>query len=109
MAGAVFVFSRRVATHGDWFFTLSVVSGRLLVVGKYLTEREVMKYVIRRAVLGAVATPIVAFAWVLFIAVLIGLGAEPTATANQVWNDGLWLGAIVAVLFTFGPLFTREK
>lgn len=86
-----------------------MVSGRLLVVGKYPTEREVMKYVIRRAVLGAVATPIVAGAWVLFTAVLIGLGAEPSASVNQVWNDGLWLGAITAVLFTFGPLLTKEN
>lgn len=86
-----------------------MVSGRLLVVGKYPTEREVMKYVIRRAVLGAVATPVIAFAWVLLIAVMIGLGAEPTASVNQVWNDGLALGVITAVLFTFGPLLTREK
>ena len=68
-----------------------------------------MKYVFRRAVLGVVATPIVAFAWVLFIATLIGLGAEPTASVNQVWNDGLWLGVIVAVLFTFLPLLNKEK
>ena len=67
-----------------------------------------MKYVFRRAVLGVIATPIVAFAWVLFIAVLIGLGAEPTANVNQVWNDGLWLGVISAVIFTFGPLLTTK-
>ena len=67
-----------------------------------------MKYVFRRAVLGVIATPIVAFAWVLFIAVLIGLGAEPTANVNQVWNDGLWLGVISAVIFTFGPLLTNK-
>ena len=68
-----------------------------------------MKYVIRRAVLGAVATPLVAFAWVMFTAVLIGLGAEPTASVNQVWNDGLWLGIISAVVFTFGPLLTSKE
>lgn len=67
-----------------------------------------MKYVFRRAVLGVVATPLIAFAWVFFIAVLIGLGAEPTASVNQVWNDGLWLGVISAVIFTFGPLLANK-
>ena len=68
-----------------------------------------MKYVFRRAVLGVVATPIVAGAWVLFIAGLIGLGAEPTANVSQVWNDGLGLGVIVAVLFTFLPLIVKDN
>ena len=68
-----------------------------------------MKYVIRRAVLGVVATPLIAGAWVLFTAGLIGLGAEPSASVNEVWNDGLWLGVITAVAFTFGPLLTKEN
>jgi hypothetical protein len=68
-----------------------------------------MKYVFRRAVLGVVATPIVAGVWVLFIATLIGLGAEPTASVNQVWNDGLGLGVVVAVLFTFLPLIVKDN
>ena len=68
-----------------------------------------MKYVFRRAVLGVVATPLVAGAWVLFTAVLIGLGAPPTASVNQVWNDGLWLGAIASILFAIEPLVNRKK
>jgi len=51
------------------------------------------KYVIRRAVLGIVITPLVALVW------LIGMGAEPTASASQVWVDGLWLGVAVSVVF----------
>ena len=68
-----------------------------------------MKYVFRRAVLGVVATPIIAGAWVLFTAVLIGLGAPPSASVNEVWNDGLWLGVISAVVFTFGPLIVKDN
>jgi hypothetical protein len=57
------------------------------------------KYVIRRAVLGVIITPLVALIWLVGIAVLIGLGAEPTASASQVWIDGLWLGGVVSVWF----------
>ena len=72
-------------------------------------ERETMKYVIRRAVVGVLATPLIAMAWVLFVAVLVAFGAPPSLSVNQVWNDGLLLGVITAVLFTFAPLFTKEK
>jgi hypothetical protein len=68
-----------------------------------------MKYVIRRAVLGVIATPFIAGAWVLFIAVLIGLGAEPTASVNQVWNDGLALGVISTIMFAIGPLIVKDN
>jgi hypothetical protein len=57
------------------------------------------KYVIRRAVLGIVITPLVALCWLIGIALLIGMGAEPTASATQVWEDGLWLGAFVSLAF----------
>jgi hypothetical protein len=57
------------------------------------------KYVIRRAVLGVVITPLVAVVWLFGIALLIGMGAEPTASASQVWVDGLWLGGIVSLVF----------
>ena len=42
-----------------------------------------MKFVIRRAVVSAVAMPVVAGAYVALNAVLIGFGAEPTATASK--------------------------
>ena len=57
------------------------------------------KYVIRRLMVGVVITPLVALVWLVGIAVLIGLGAEPTASASQVWTDGLWLGGVVSVWF----------
>ena len=57
------------------------------------------KYVIRRAVLGIVITPLVALVWLIGIATLIALGAEPTTSATQVWITGLWLGGIGSVAF----------
>jgi hypothetical protein len=57
------------------------------------------KYVIRRLLVGIVITPLVALGWLIGIALLIGAGAEPHATASEVWVDGLWLGAIASVAF----------
>lgn len=62
-----------------------------------------MKFYIRRAVLGAVATPVVAGIYFAGYAGLVGLGAEPTATPAEVWANGLVMGATLAVLFTFAP------
>lgn len=58
-----------------------------------------MKFVIRRAVASVVLTPLVACGWVLFYALLVGAGAEPTSTIGEVFITGLWLGGIVSVMF----------
>ncbi len=57
------------------------------------------KYVIRRAVAGVAITPLVALTYLVGYAMLVGAGAEPTATANEVWNNGLVLGGIVSLVF----------
>ena len=57
------------------------------------------KYVFRRLLVGIVITPLVALGWLVGIALLIGAGAEPHATASQVWVDGLWLGAGLSLVF----------
>lgn len=62
-----------------------------------------MKFYVRRAVLGAIATPIIAGAYFVFYAVLVGLGAEPTNTPAGVWSSGLVLGATLGVAFIFAP------
>lgn len=62
-----------------------------------------MKFYIRRAVLGAVATPIVAGIYFVGYATLVGLGAEPTATPAEVWANGLVMGATLGVAFIFAP------
>jgi hypothetical protein len=61
-----------------------------------------MKFVIRRAVVSVIAMPVVAGAYVMLNAVLIGLGAEPTATASECFITGLFLAGGLGVLFTFG-------
>jgi len=62
-----------------------------------------MKYYIRRAVVGAVATPLVAGAYVIGYAVLVGLGAEPTTDVAGAWDNGIFIGVVLAVAFTFLP------
>ena len=62
-----------------------------------------MKFYIRRAVAGVILSPVVALAYVIGCAVLIGLGAGASFTVGQAWANGFWLGGIVAVLFTFLP------
>lgn len=62
-----------------------------------------MKFYIRRAVAGIVLSPVVAFAYVVGYAILVGAGAGATSTVSQAWGNGLVLGGIVAVLFTFLP------
>jgi hypothetical protein len=62
-----------------------------------------MKFYIRRAVLGVVATPIMAGAYFLIYALLIGAGGTPTSTPQEVFSNGLWIGAFISVAFTFYP------
>lgn len=62
-----------------------------------------MKFYIRRAVAGAIATPVIAGAYFVFYALLVGAGADPTNTPSGVWANGLMIGTIVALGFTFFP------
>jgi hypothetical protein len=62
-----------------------------------------MKFYIRRAVLGVIATPVIAGIYFAGYALLVGAGADPTATPAEVWNNGLMIGAMLAVAFTFFP------
>jgi hypothetical protein len=57
------------------------------------------KYVFRRLLVGVVITPLVALGWLVGMALLIGAGAEPHATASEIWLHGLWLGGAVSVAF----------
>jgi hypothetical protein len=62
-----------------------------------------MKFYIRRAVLGVIATPVIAGAYFMFYALLVGAGADPTNTPDGVWANGLMMGSVLAVMFTFAP------
>jgi hypothetical protein len=61
-----------------------------------------MKYVIRRAVLGAIAVPVVAGTYV-FIVVLLGSLADTLwgMTLDEIWNNGLLIGSVSAIAFAF--------
>lgn len=62
-------------------------------------SKKLNKYFWRRLLVGAIATPLVGLAYVLFCAVLIGLGAEPTDTPQGYFFDGVMLGVIATVMF----------
>lgn len=57
------------------------------------------KYVFRRAVAGIVITPLVALGWLVFYAMLVGLGAGASATPSEVFGNGLVLGVFASVWF----------
>jgi hypothetical protein len=58
-----------------------------------------MKFVIRRAVVGVMAMPLIAGLYVAIYTWFVLVGGEPNQTLNEVWNTGLWIGGVVAVLF----------
>ena len=66
-----------------------------------------MKYVIRRAVVGAVLSPVVAGAYVLGCAVLIGLGAGASFTVAEAWVNGFEIAGACALVFTFSNLLDK--
>ena len=66
-----------------------------------------MKYYIRRAIVGALAVPFVAGAWVLVYALLILLGAEPSQSIAETFGNGLLIGSVLAILLTFAPQVKR--
>ena len=62
-----------------------------------------MKFYFRRAVVGLVSVPLVAGAYLLGYALLVGAGAGAGSSATEVWATGLWIGGLVAVFLTFAP------
>ena len=66
-----------------------------------------MKFYIRRAVVGVLAVPVVAGLYTLAFIALIIAGAEPNVSSREVFQNGIGLGVIVAVMFTFSPQVSR--
>lgn len=60
-----------------------------------------MKYVIRRAIASVVVAPVIATAYVLGYAVLVGLGATPSVNVSDAWNNGWLIAVAVGIVFTF--------
>jgi hypothetical protein len=66
-----------------------------------------MKYAIRRSVLGVVALPLVAGAYV-FVYVLLGsLGNSLSLSLDEIWNNGLLIGSVSAVAFAFATQLNK--
>jgi uncharacterized BrkB/YihY/UPF0761 family membrane protein len=66
-----------------------------------------MKFYIRRAVAGVLAIPFVAGAWVFLYLMLLLIGGEPNQTISETFFNGISIGIIVAVMFTFSPQFNK--
>ncbi len=66
-----------------------------------------MKFYIRRAVAGIVSVPFVAGAWCFIYLAFIVIGGEPSQTIDETFSNGLLIGSIVAVMFTFAPQFGK--
>lgn len=62
-----------------------------------------MKFYVRRALVGLVAVPFIAGAYLVGYALLVAMGAGASSSASEVWDLGLMLGGVVAVAFTFAP------
>jgi len=66
-----------------------------------------IKYIIRRAILGIVIVPATAGIYFVGYAGLVGAGATPTATAPEVWNNGLMLGIVATLVLMFWELIDK--
>jgi hypothetical protein len=69
--------------------------------------RDKMKFVIRRAVIAVIASPVVAGAYVLGYAVLVGLGAGAGISVNEAWVNGFEIAGAVALVFTFSSQLNK--
>ena len=66
-----------------------------------------MKFVIRRAVASVVLAPVVAGAYVLGCAILIGLGAGASFTSAEAWSNGWLVAGAFAIVFTFSAQLNK--
>lgn len=68
-----------------------------------------MKYAFRRLLAGIVIVPFMAVVYFVGYAMLVGLGAEPTATPSEVWNNGLVIGVIATLVFAGSALVKASE
>lgn len=66
-----------------------------------------MKFYIRRAVVGVLAVPAVSGAYVFGYLGLMLLGAENSLKIEEIWNNGMLIGVVCAVMLTFSPQVSR--
>ena len=66
-----------------------------------------MKFYIRRAVVGTLSIPFVAGAWCFVYLAFILVGGEPQQTIDETFSNGLLVGIVLAIAFTFAPQIAR--
>lgn len=66
-----------------------------------------MKYAIRRAIVGLISIPLIAGAYVFLYLCLLLAGAEATIGVEGAFNNGLLIGIVSAIFFTFYPQISR--
>jgi hypothetical protein len=66
-----------------------------------------MKYVIRRAILGVVSIPVVAGTYIALYAFLVLAGADSWMSFDEVFDNGVNIAIVVAIILTFYPQFSR--
>jgi hypothetical protein len=66
-----------------------------------------MKYVIRRAVLGAIAVPVVAGTYVFCFVLLGSLTNSVSSTLDEILANGILIGSVSAVAFAFATQIDR--
>lgn len=62
-----------------------------------------MKFYIRRAIVGIIAIPFVAGAWCFFYLLLLLAGGESNQTLTETFQNGILIGVVLALVFTFAP------
>jgi len=60
-----------------------------------------MKFVIRRLLVGVLALPLVAGAYVFSYLALVLMGADNSLKIEEIWNNGMLIGGVSAVAFGF--------
>lgn len=66
-----------------------------------------MKFLIRRSIVGLIAIPFIAGAYVFFYLFIILSGAEPSIGLEDAFNNGLLIGFTSALFFAFYPQVSK--
>jgi hypothetical protein len=78
------------------------------LLGKFPKDKgQEVKFVIRRAVLGLVALPVVAGTYVFCFMLLASLTNSFPNTLDEVWANGILIGFVSAVAFAFATQLDR--
>lgn len=64
-----------------------------------------MKFFIRRFIFGVISIPFVAGAYVFLYLLFLLAGAEPNQSLSDTFNNGMFIGGTLAIVFTFYPQF----